>query len=177
MDIIKDALKYALNSFEQLHNTQTYHGDNQDFSDEIITMRAALAELEQHPAVEPAQKCHKCGHDWHHDDCVNVAPKKPAQAVPVYEYRIKNVHFKNWSPWEECEKSEYDQYRANPKDADGWMHETRTLYTVPPAIDDETRSMVLELLRHIDRGYHTIGQQHEMATLMGQIRKKLEAGK
>lgn len=52
---IKDALEYALKVFEQLHNTQTYQGDNQDFSDEIITMRAALAELEQAQKQEPAQ--------------------------------------------------------------------------------------------------------------------------
>ena len=51
MENIKGALEYALHAFEHLHNTQTYQGDNQDFSDEIITMRQALAELEQSTAV------------------------------------------------------------------------------------------------------------------------------
>lgn len=61
---IKDALEYALKVFEQLHNTQTYQGDNQDFSDEIITMRAALAELEQAQKQEPAQAVPVA---WKHD--------------------------------------------------------------------------------------------------------------
>ena len=89
---IKDALEYALKVFEQLHNTQTYQGDNQDFSDEIITMRAALAELEQAQKQEPAQAVPAF---WASENifkeslrdnisCILTTTKCAANTVPLY---------------------------------------------------------------------------------------------
>lgn len=125
MDIIKDALKYALNSFEQLHNTQTYHGDNQDFSDEIITMRAALAELEQPPAVEPAQEqiTPSLWEQYH-----GTQKQEPAQAVPVGVIDQSDdgyfVDF-DWS-----------------SSAAGSVKIGAKVYTAPPAIDDDIEYQV-----------------------------------
>ena len=170
MGNIKNALEYALHAFEHLHNTQTYQGDNQDFSDEIITMRQALAELEQAKqepaqAVEQAQSgwlmaidealvCHDVGVANADDDyeqakdklnkllCVvqdigaYFAKQEPAQAVP-YGWHITGL-----SCLMVGEYAEHDAKAAAKRC--GGTTKAIPLYTVPPAIDDETRKMVLE---------------------------------
>lgn len=132
MEKVKEALEYAICVFDTLHNMQTYQGDNQDFSDEIITMRAALAELEQATAVEPAQRCNCCGYlvtESEHKGCLRAAKQEPAQAVP-------------------------------------------------PAIDEETKKMVLELCELAEN--HAEIPPAKWARMFiekaQQIREKLEAG-
>lgn len=42
-------------------------------------------------AALSGEVCHRCGHAWHSDSCVNVAPAvEPAQAVPE-GYRLQSI--------------------------------------------------------------------------------------
>ena len=137
MEKVKKALEDALDIFLYLHEGVDYYGNRQNYSDEIVTTRLALAELEQ-------------------------IQQEPAQAVPVAvvvtepDYWSSGHFYKGSRPY--IKNSDIAKLPIGTK-----------LYTAPPAIDDETRKMVLELCNTIINGsiYWTI-------TLAKQIREKLE---
>lgn len=115
---------------------------------------------------EQAQKCHKCGHDWHADSCVNVAPKQePAQAVPAF--------WANENILKDSLRDNISCILTTTKCAAN----TVPLYTAPPAIDDETKRMVLDLCRLIiDKAGPDSMITRAMAQKAEKISERLEAG-
>lgn len=90
-----------------------------------------LAALIVAPAVEPAQRCNCCGYlvtDSEHKGCLRAAKQEPAQAVPVaWKHDCAALLTNNVELWiDAC------PHCGKPRSA-------------PPAIDDETRKLVLEL--------------------------------
>lgn len=61
MEKVKKALEDALDIFLYLHEGVDYYGNRQNYSDEIVATRLALAELEQ-AQQEPAQAVKPLAH-------------------------------------------------------------------------------------------------------------------
>lgn len=133
------------------------------YSDPLSFKDAAdifIAMTEAAPAVEPAQRCNCCGYlvtDSEHKGCLRAAKQEPAQVVKTF-WASENI-------LKESLRDNISCILTTTKCAAN----TVPLYTAPPAIEDETRKMVLELCKVVDN-YTDI-------PLTKQIREKLEAGK
>lgn len=138
-----------------------------------------LAALIAAPAVEPAQRCNCCGYlvtDSEHRGCLRAAKQEPAQVVPGKCEPVAEVL------WYEPMLHE-PQTKKGHKIIDAslsWMEKAplgTKLYAAPPAIDDETKRMVLELCRLIidKAGPDSMITRH-MAQVAEKICEKLEAG-
>lgn len=97
---------------------------------EQMTIEQIVSDLNT-KAVEPVQRCNCCGYlvtDSEHKGCLRAAKQEPAQVVPVaWKHDCAALLTNNVELWiDAC------PHCGKPRSA-------------PPAIDDETKRMVLEL--------------------------------